>query len=156
MRGARAIGPIGTTARLLIGVFLLGPYLALWVSPGPLDVAAGLLLFPAAFIVAQAGHRASVGERLDATGPWAMTANVALALLLFSIETTRPATAVFIGASLLVAAYRGYAGCEATAISNLILRRDDQIGCVMLAPFDAVDAGSPDSDRSGAPGGAGR
>lgn len=156
MSGARAIGPLGTTARLLIGAFFLGPYLVLWASPGPLDLVAGLLLFPAVFIVAQAGYQALAGERLEATGPGAMVANVALAVLLFSIETTRPAAAIFVGASLLLAAYRGYAGCEATAISNWILRRDDQIGCVMLAPFDAIDTRSSDSDRSPAHGGVGR
>ncbi|GIK77760.1 MAG: hypothetical protein EDQ89_04360 [Acidobacteria bacterium] len=156
MRDARAIGPVGTAGRLLIGAFFLGPYLMFWASPGPLDFVAGLLLFPAAFIVAQGTYQALVGGRLEATGPWAMAANVAVAVLLFSIDATRPATAIFVGASLLLAAYRGYAGCEATAISNWILRRDDQIGCVVLAPLDAVDAGSSDPDHSRAHGGVGR
>lgn len=101
MRDARAIGPVGTAGRLLIG-------------------------------------------------------SIALAVLLFSIDATRPATAIFVGASLLLAAYRGYAGCEVTAISNWILRRDDQIGCVVLAPLDAVDAGSSDPDGGRAHGRVGR
>lgn len=96
MRDARAIGPVGTAGRLLIGAFFLGPYLMFWASPGPLDFVAGLLLFPAAFIVAQGTYQALVGGRLEATGPWAMAANVAVAVLLFSIDATRPATAIFL------------------------------------------------------------
>jgi hypothetical protein len=37
---------------------------------------------------------------------------------------------------MLLAAACGYAGCELLAPSNWILRRDDQIGCLMLSPID--------------------
>ena len=37
-------------------------------------------------------------------------------------------------------AARGYAGCESLAITNWILRRDDQVGCVVFSPLDAVEA----------------
>jgi hypothetical protein len=40
---------------------------------------------------------------------------------------------------MLVAAIRGYAGCEILAISNWLLRRDDQLGCVVLSPIDAAE-----------------
>lgn len=42
--------------------------------------------------------------------------------------------------TLLIAAWRGQAGCEATVISNLVLGRDDQIGCPTLTPIDAAEA----------------
>lgn len=42
----------------------------------------------------------------------------------------------FYGVSMLLAALRGYAGCEVLAISNWLLRRDDQVGCVVFAPVD--------------------
>jgi hypothetical protein len=42
--------------------------------------------------------------------------------------------------TLLVAAWRGQPGCEATVLSNLILRRDDQIGCPTFSPIDAAEA----------------
>ncbi len=154
MSGRRAIGPVGTLGRLALGVFFLGPCLLLWAPPGPFDPVLGLVLFPAAFVLAQGAYQASAGKRLEATGPVAMTVNVALAVLLLSIDATRSATAIFLGASFLLAAYRGYAGCEATAISNWIMRRDDQMGCVILAPFDAVDAGGR-AGRNRAHGGAG-
>lgn len=59
--------------------------------------------------------------------------------MLFSLDFTRDAAALFFGASLLLAAARGYAGCEVLAISNWLLRRDDQVGCVVFTPIDAVE-----------------
>jgi hypothetical protein len=47
---------------------------------------------------------------------------------------------LFYGATLLVAAWRGQPGCEATVVSNLILGRDDQIGCPTFSPIDAAEA----------------
>ena len=46
---------------------------------------------------------------------------------------------VFYGASMLLAAVRGYAGCEVLAISNWILARDDQVGCLVLGPVDYAE-----------------
>jgi hypothetical protein len=38
-----------------------------------------------------------------------------------------------------LAAARGYAGCEVLAISNWVLRRDDQIGCLVFGPVDTAE-----------------
>ncbi len=46
---------------------------------------------------------------------------------------------VFYGASMLLAAIRGYAGCEVLAVSNWLLHRDDQIGCLVLSPLDLLE-----------------
>jgi hypothetical protein len=55
-----------------------------------------------------------------------------------------PATAdaadLFYGTSMLLAALRGYAGCEVLAVSNWLLRRDDQVGCAIFSPIDAVES----------------
>jgi hypothetical protein len=40
---------------------------------------------------------------------------------------------------MLLAALRGYGGCEVTAISNWILGRDDQVGCLVLSPVDHLE-----------------
>ena len=45
----------------------------------------------------------------------------------------------FYGASMLLAAVRGYAGFEVLAVSNWRLGRDDQVGCVVFLPVDAVE-----------------
>ena len=59
---------------------------------------------------------------------------------LFLLPSTVDAAALFYGASMLVAATRGAGGCEVTAISNLLLRRDDQVGCALFAPLDMAEA----------------
>jgi hypothetical protein len=53
------------------------------------------------------------------------------------LSFTSDATLLFYGASMLLAAARGYAGCEVLAVSNWLLRRDDQVGCVVFGPIDA-------------------
>ena len=55
------------------------------------------------------------------------------------LGATSDAALVFYGASMLLAAIRGYAGCEVLAISNWLLRRDDQIGCLLFAPVDHLE-----------------
>jgi hypothetical protein len=40
---------------------------------------------------------------------------------------------------MLLAAARGYAGCEVLAISNWLLHRDDQIGCLVFSPIDRLE-----------------
>ena len=40
---------------------------------------------------------------------------------------------------MVLAALRGYAGCEVLAISNWLLRCDDQVGCVVFTPVDALE-----------------
>jgi hypothetical protein len=53
---------------------------------------------------------------------------------------TGTAAALFYAASLLVAAWRGQPACEVTVLSNLFLRRDDQIGYPVFAPIDVAEA----------------
>jgi len=40
---------------------------------------------------------------------------------------------------MLLAALRGYGGCEVLAISNWVLGRDDQVGCFVLSPVDHME-----------------
>jgi hypothetical protein len=48
-------------------------------------------------------------------------------------------TLLFYGTSMLLAAVRGYAGCEVLAVSNWLLGRDDQIGCLLFWPIDHAE-----------------
>ncbi len=99
----RRIGPIGTTARIVVGILLLGSVIQGHLA-GPFHPAAwalGLLGFPA---------------------------------LLLGWQWLR-----FYGASMLLAAVRGYAGCEVLAVSNWLLGRDDQIGCLLFWPVDHAE-----------------
>lgn len=140
----RAIGTIGTIGRIILGFFLVaapvwGP--AWWGGEGLhwYEVVLGLVGFPAAVLVFQWLRLQMSDERLEATGALGFCVNFAIGAVLFSIPATRDAVALFYGASLLLAAARGYAGCEVMAISNWLLRRDDQVGCIVFSPIDEVE-----------------
>ena len=113
-----------------------------------LSVALGLVVLPAALLGWQwlRGRRRTT--RFQATGPFATALNMLIlfALLLTpwyapQLSFTSGAAFLFYGASLLLAAVRGYAGCEVLAVSNLLLRRDDQVGCLVLSPIDHLERG---------------
>jgi len=72
--------------------------------------------------------------------------NVAVLLALYltwwyapAVDVLSDAALLFYGGSMLLAAARGYAGCEVLAVSNWLLRRDDQVGCVPFWPIDALE-----------------
>jgi aryl-alcohol dehydrogenase-like predicted oxidoreductase len=65
--------------------------------------------------------------------------NLAVFLALYLLELTSDAALIFYGASMLLAALRGYAGCEVLAVSNWLLRRDDQVGCAVFLPIDHLE-----------------
>jgi len=76
----------------------------------------------------------------------ATTINMVVLVALFLIPFYAPriyfistAAAVFYGASMMLAALRGKAGCEVTAISNWVLGRDDQVGCPVFTPIDSLE-----------------
>ena len=140
----RAIGVGGTIGRVLLGLAFI--YLAVtdfgapewelaWQGP-----VLGLIVFPAALLLFQAVRLRFTNETLNATGGLAFCLNLAVGAVLFSIPFTREAALIFYGASLLLAAARGYAGCESLAITNWLLRRDDQVGCVVFSPIDEIEA----------------
>ena len=146
---SRAIGPAGTIARILLGGFLVGSVIEAEITDGitPLLWVLGLLAFPGVLLVAQWVRARRGGGRLYAVGPVAHLITLAgfMALTLIpeynrAIDVTGDAAVTFVGASMLLAAARGYAGCEVLAISNWLLRRDDQLGCIVFAPVDLAES----------------
>ncbi len=155
--GKRQIGPIGTAARIVLGILLLafgalGARIVLvhGVPRLEFDAAAlvvGLLGFPAVIVAFQWVRARRVRSRLMETGPLATMLNVVVTLgLVIVIIYFVPAVSfigagalVFYGASMLLAAFRGYAGCEVFAVSNWLLHRDDQLGCLWLSPVDLLE-----------------
>ena len=146
--GGRRIGPVGTTARVILGLVLLGSVVRGHVAgdfvPSPWVL--GLVGFPAVLLSWQWLRARRTRARLSATGPVGHTVNIAVFLALYltpsyapPLEFTSDAALLFYGASMLLAAVRGYAGCEVLALSNWLLRRDDQVGCVVFFPVDAVE-----------------
>jgi hypothetical protein len=134
----RAIGPLGTTARILVGGLLVasvtwghltrGFHLSAWLL--------GLAGFPALVLAGQWLRARRTPTPLRATGPVAHALNVAVFLVLYLLEPTSDAALLFYGASMWLAAARGSAGCEVLAVSNWLLGRDDQIGCAVFWPID--------------------
>jgi hypothetical protein len=153
----RHIGPIGTTARVVIGLLLLGYGLVggtVVISHGqlrtgfePLGVLLGVIAFPAVLLAWQWLRARSSTTRFEATGLVATAINMAVFFALVLTPWYAPALAftsdaafVFYGASMLLAALRGYGGCEVLAISNWVLGRDDQVGCFVLSPVDNIES----------------
>jgi hypothetical protein len=64
---------------------------------------------------------------------------VAVFVMLYPLEPTSDAALLFYGASMWLAAGRGYAGCEVLAVSNWLLRRDDQVGCAVFSSIDQLE-----------------
>ena len=145
----RRLGIIGTAARVIVGIALVadvvrGQTQSTGLQPG--DWALGLIGFPAILFAWQWWRARRNPARLQATGPVAIALNLLVFLALWQTPTYAPALSVtsdaallFYGTSMLVAAYRGYAGCEALAITNWLLRRDDQIGCFLFFPIDYLE-----------------
>ncbi len=145
MRNTRAIGPYGTLARVIVGAFLLclafsDLTVTQFSTPPWHAFALGLVVLPAALLSLQWIRKSFTQEPLNATGPLGYLLVVAVAVTLFSMTLTQEAALIFFGLSLLLAAIRGYAGCEVLAISNWLLHREDQVGCVLLSPLDAIEA----------------
>lgn len=145
----RAIGGWGTTARLLVGGYLVGSVVVGSVTATFMveSWVLGLVGFPAVALGWQTWRSRRRPQRLVAlTGPLGHLLTFALFLVLYGTTWYAPAigfvsdaTLLFFGASMLLAAYRGYAGCEVLSISNWLLGRDDQIGCVVFDPIDRLD-----------------
>ena len=79
-------------------------------------------------------------QAVRATGPLGHLANAAIFVPLFAHPATVGSAMLFYGGSMLLAATRRSGGCEVTAISNAVLDRDDQVGCVLFAPLDLAEA----------------
>jgi hypothetical protein len=138
----RRIGPIGTTTRLLGAAALL--YLAFFdgTSWGLewYDLGVGLGVLPAAMIAFGLGARRYASGPVRFTGSAGTTANCLLLIALAVNPYTAGGAALFYSATLLIAAWRGQPGCEGTVVSNVILGRDDQIGCPLFSPIDEAEA----------------
>ncbi len=147
-RHRRRIGVLGTAARAVLGLVLVGivvqGQLFRGFHPGPWVL--GLLGFPAVLLAWQWMRSRRDPTPFQATGPVAVALNMLVVLALYltpwyapALSITSDAAIVFYGSSMLLAALRGYAGCEVLAVSNWLLRRDDQVGCLVFSPIDHLE-----------------
>jgi hypothetical protein len=139
----RRIGPAGTAVRVIVAlglVYLAGGADGLAWSVEWYDPLLGLVALPALTVLLGLAARRYASRPLRFTGPLGHALNCAVILALVANPYTGGAVALFYAAALLVAVWRGQAGCEVTVLSNWILRRDDQVGCPLFAPIDAAEA----------------
>jgi hypothetical protein len=143
----RSIGVAGTAARAIVGVALLADVVAGHWS-GDFGLGSwllGLVGYPAVLMAWQWGRSRRGAPPLRATGPAGHLLNVGVFLALYltfwyapALSVTSDATLIFYGASMVLAAVRGYGGCEVLAVTNWLLRRDDQVGCTLFLPVDVA------------------
>lgn len=137
IRRKRAIGVAGTIARAAAGTGLL--YLQWHGGLTWRALLLGFVVFPAVLLLWQGVRLRRTPAPLRATGLAEVLLHHAIVVVLIIIPFTRDATALFYGASMLLAAVRGYAGCEVLAITNWLLGRNDQAGCLVFSPLDALE-----------------
>ena len=139
----RKIGWLGIGARGLVGVAFLSLAIVGLPPVGHLldwrQIALGLVAVPAAVMGVQLIRLAFTKQQLRETRGLATVINCAALVALLSVDATRDVTLVFLGTSLLLAAARGYGGCETLAVSNWLLRRDDQVGCLIFSSLDRLE-----------------
>jgi len=144
----RRIGNLGTAARVACGVVFIGSVIRGEWGSGfvPASWALGLVGFPALLLAWQWVRARRTPAHLQAITPVGYMLNCAVFFALYLTPQYAPALAftsdaalLFYGASMLLAAARGYAGCEVLAVSNWLLRRDDQVGCVLFWPVDCLE-----------------
>lgn len=148
---AREIGPVGTALRVTGGLGVL--YLAGAIEGGSWDVSwfdplVGFIALPGIMVALGLIARRYASGPIHFTGVPGHAVNAAVIGALFVIPYTAGGAALFYGATMLLAAWRGQRGCESTMISNLILRRVDQIGCPLFLPVDEAEARWTRSNRS--------
>ena len=141
-RHTRRIGTIGTTSRVAVGLGLLYLALADGLSWGMTwrEALLGLVAFPGVLVALGLAARRFAGRPVQFMGPLGLALNTAVIVTLFLFDFTFDAAALFYGTTMFAAAWRAQPGCEATVLSNWILRRDDQIGCPTFAPVDELEA----------------
>ena len=134
-KSVRRIGSWGTASRLVLGGLFI--YWALRQGVGWDDTIIGLAVFPAAVSLVLA-LRGPDARPLRLLGPGGHALNILIWWIAFSLALVP--TLVFGGVTQILAATRGYAGCELFAASNWLRQRDDQIGCPVHSPIDALQA----------------
>lgn len=143
MDDRRDIGRVGTLARVIGGTaFVAVPIaehgISWWDAGGALIILPLIALGVAGLLRARqaAGAAATRGHSIVVL---ALVIGVGSALT-FITPIDGVALWAFFGVSMLLAALRGYAGCELLAIPNALTGRRDQIGCFIYTPVDTAEA----------------
>lgn len=149
-KNKREIGNIGTLLRVILGLILI--YFGFNSPIGDIvstnqinilsnywdDMLIGIVFIPLILIFWQLIVLKYKSKPYKATGFLGTFINTVITISLF-YTPLHHAMWFYLGFSLLVAAFRGYSGCEVLAIANWVTGRNDQVGCVLLSPIDALE-----------------
>lgn len=149
-RSPRDIGPIGTAVRLVLGVFLVGiiVYGQLMTSGhlSPITWIFGLIGFPALVLLWHGWRVRRHPARIHETSLLSFVLSLALPLAFYltglfvpALWFTSDATLIFVGSSMVLAALRGFGGCDFLAFSNWLLHRRDHMACALWTPIDSLE-----------------
>jgi hypothetical protein len=149
--GTREIGPIGTVLRLIAAAAAIGlPVLLADFSRW--DLLVGLVALPAlatgGFAAVRLAYERYVPGGLASqvgvccgASTWLLGIVVAASITLAALTpVTFTAFWLWLGASLALAAARGYGGCEILAFPNILTGRRDQVGCILFTRLDRAEA----------------
>jgi hypothetical protein len=148
----RQIGPVGTSTRIVGGAIAISLPIALdgldWSEAAVALLALPLIAMIAAPVITAAFRALAPNALASRHGICSAPGCSLIAVMVAANDALAAASSangsvtiwVWLGASMLLAAARGYAGCEVLAISNLITRRRDQIGCILYTPIDTAEA----------------
>jgi hypothetical protein len=131
----RRIGPWGTGVRVAVAAAMLAA--AAVIGIGAVDAALGLFVFPLA-VAAVVTLRGRDAPAVHLMGPAGHCINCAMIAAAFIVVPV--AALLFYSTSMLVAAIRGYGGCELFAVSNWLRGRDDEIACPVFHPVDVAES----------------
>ena len=156
----REIGPIGTLARVVGGTVAIAVPIALsgigWWDVGvaliALPLITGLLTPLVIGGFERFAPRSLARRNAICSAPACVLVGgvVAVGIALTFVTPANGGVAIwtFLGASMLVAAVRGYAGCEVLAIPNAVTGRGDEVGCMLYTPIDRAEASRSRESRS--------
>jgi multidrug transporter EmrE-like cation transporter len=144
----KEVGPVGTIARVGLGLGLVGSVvqgqLSTHLAPAPWIL--GAIGFPA---IALAWHAWRIHDRpapFRDTSTLGVVLSIGLPVVLYltwwyapAFSATSDATLIFLGFSMMLAALRSYGGCDMLATSNWLLRRRDQVACALFTPIDSLE-----------------
>lgn len=151
----RTLSRAGAVARGAIGIGLLviavtTQHLSWW------DVAAAILVLPSLAVVTTAAVNRIIGRTSlvrKARTPWSLTQIMAAVgiivvvlgvgiALTFVSPIDGGALYAFFGLSMVIAALRGFDGCEILALPNLVLGHAEAIWCPLYSAIDATETAS--------------
>ncbi|HEX2104793.1 MAG TPA: hypothetical protein VHF51_14145 [Solirubrobacteraceae bacterium] len=151
LRDGREIGPLGTTARVALGLTAIVASIASagigWWDWATLNAFVIVGAAAAGLVIAGFERNApdAFASRRSICSPPGCSLIALLVGLAYAMSAFTPADGdvvfwVWLGASLLTGAAAGYGGCEVLAFPNAFTGRRDRIGCLLFTPVDAAEA----------------